>query len=356
VQPYLLILAGALAVAVFATPVLRRVAALTGFTDPPSERKAQGQPVPLLGGAALYLAVAAALFFLGDRREVLELAGILVGATVMAAVGFVDDRRSLDPRLKLAGQALAALLLVRSGIAIQLLGNVWLDGALTVIWVLMIANAFNFMDNMDGVAGGVGMIAAAWYLLMALDNGQLLVAPLAAAVTGACAGFLVHNFSPATIFMGDTGSLFLGFLLAAVAIKLRFPGRPIHVSWMVPVLVSGPLLLDLGLVTISRVRRGVNPLTTAGRDHLSHRLVALGATPREAALAIYLLAGAFGMVAFGVSHAGAAVAWAVMASVAAGYAAALWRLEFAADAPRPGADGQCGAPAHTGSIEREGRA
>ena len=139
-----------------------------------------------------------------------------------------------------------------------------------------ITNAVNFLDNMDGLSGGVTAIAAAWFLLLSITNGQILVAPFAAALMGASLGFLVYNFNPARIFMGDAGSLFLGFMLAAVGLKLRFPGQPDAMTWMIPVLVLGIPVLDMTLVTISRLRRGVNPWTTAGKDHLSHRLVQLG--------------------------------------------------------------------------------
>lgn len=336
-QAYLLIIAGAIALAAFVTPVARGFAARAGFVDAPSARKVHAEPMPMLGGAALYIAVVAALLVLGERAEVTELAGIVIGATVAAAVGLLDDRRALGAPLKLFGQVGAGLLLIGSGVTIQLVQEPLVDGALTVLWVVVIANAFNFMDNMDGVAGGVGAIAAGWYLVLAVDNDQLLVAPLAAAVMGACIGFLVYNFFPATIFMGDSGSLFLGFVLAALAIKLRFPGRPTSVTWMIPVLVSAPLLFDLGLVTISRLRRRVNPFTTAGQDHLSHRLTARGLSPRTAALWIYALALASGALAFAISRSTPDVGYGIFAAAAAAGLWGLWRLEFAA--ARPGAEG-----------------
>ena len=254
------------------------------------------------------------------------------GATVAAAVGLLDDRWDLKARFKLIGQIGAGLLLVGAGVTIQLVGSPLIDGVLTVLWVVIITNAFNFMDNMDGVAGGVGAIGAGWYLLLAVDNNQLLVAPLAAAVLGACLGFLVYNFAPATIFMGDGGSLFLGFVLAALAIKLRFPGRPTSLTWMIPVFVSAPLLFDLGLVTVSRARRRVNPFTTAGRDHLSHRLTAYGLTQRKAALSIYAFAVLSGALAFVISRSGSVVGMSILAASFAAGLWALWRLEFV---PRP---------------------
>ncbi len=328
-QAYLLIIAGALAVAAFATPVVRSFAARSGFMDAPSARKVHSEPMPMLGGAALYIAVVAALLVLGDRAEVTELAGIVIGATVAAAVGLLDDRRSLSAPLKLFGQVGAGLLLIGTGVTIQLVASPVIDGALTILWVVVIANAFNFMDNMDGVAGGVGAIGAGWYLVLAIDNDQLLVAPLAAAVMGACIGFLVYNFFPAKIIMGDAGSLFLGFVLAALAIKLRFPGQPTSITWMIPVFVCAPLLFDLGLVVVSRIRRRVNPFTTAGKDHLSHRLTARGLSTRVAALSIYAFAIASGALGFLISRSTPTVGFTILAASAASVVWALWRLEFA---------------------------
>ena len=148
----------------------------------------------------------------------------------------------------------------------------WLNIAATLVWVVGITNAMNLLDNMDGLSGGIAAIAALFFLLFAAMSKQYLVGALAAALVGACVGFLFYNLNPASIFMGDTGSLFLGFTLAAVGIKLRFPDNSAFVTWMVPVLVLAVPIFDTTLVIISRLRRGLNPLTTPGKDHLSHRL------------------------------------------------------------------------------------
>ena len=158
-------------------------------------------------------------------------------------------------------------------------------------------------------------------------NDQYLVGALSAALVGACLGFLVYNFNPARIFMGDAGALFLGFVLAATAIKLRFPGQMQIVTWMVPVLILGLPLFDTGLVIVSRLRRGFNPLTTPGKDHLSHRLVAQGFTPREAVLICYLITAGLGVLAIFVTQASLVEGY-VVGTVVAGVAlAALLRLE-----------------------------
>ena len=325
---YLLVFAAAVAFAIGGTPVARRVAHRAGMTDAPSARKVHSEPTPLLGGAAIYLAVVLALVVFGERFYVAQLVGILMGATLVSFLGLWDDRRPLRPAVKLGGQVLATLVLVASGVRVAMFGVVWLDAVVTVLWVVAVTNAFNFMDNMDGLSGGVAGIAAGYILLLAVMNDQRLVAPLAAAVAGACIGFLVYNFNPASIFMGDGGSLFLGFVLAALAIKLNFRGHPPAVTWMVPVFLLAVPLFDLALVVVSRIRRRVNPFTTAGKDHLSHRLVRRGASMREATLALYLLGCAAGSVAVLVSQSTALEAF-VLAAAAAGLALmGLWRLEL----------------------------
>ncbi len=324
----MLVAAGALALAAGATPLARRAASRFGLIDAPIGRKAHGEPIPLLGGAAIYAAVVlAAVLFVG-RQELSALIAILGGATVVALVGLFDDHNPLGAVPKLAGQVAGAGVMIAGGVAVQLTGSPALDAALTVLWVVVLVNAFNFQDNMDGMAGGLGMVAAGWFLVLAIDNGQLLVAPLAAAVMGACAGFLLYNFNPATIFMGDVGSLFLGFVLAALAIKLRFPSRDVAVTFLVPVLILAPVLFDLTLVTVSRVRRGVNPFTTAGRDHTSHRLADRGLGTRRAVLALYLAALCTG--ALGAATSRLAPPWGWLPPVAAGLFAlwALWVLEL----------------------------
>ncbi len=325
---YVLIFAAALALTVGMTPVARWVAWRSGLTDKPASRKVHTEPMPLLGGAAIFVAVIIALAAFGDRQYVAQLAGILIGATLMSFLGLWDDRRPLRPLLKLVAQLAVVGVLVASGVRVQLTGSIALDVLISGLWVMAITNAINFMDNIDGLAAGVAAVAAAAFLILAVQNGQQLVAPLSAAVLGACVGFLVYNFNPAVIFMGDHGSLFLGFLLAAIGIKLRFPGRPTDTTWMIPAMVLTLPIFDLTLVSISRLRRGVNPFTTGGTDHLSHRLIARGASAREAALVIYLLACAAGGAAlFAAAVAGSAV-WAVLAGLVLAALAGLWQLEL----------------------------
>lgn len=302
IGPLLLIFVLALLFSVLVTPVARRVAHRYSVVDAPSARKIHASPVPLLGGGAIYLAVILSLALFGHLEYVQQTASILIGATLMSMLGVWDDKWGLRPLAKLLGQLVAASILFYSGIHVEFLHNGVLNYAATVLWVVVITNALNLMDNMDGLAGGVAAVASIFFFLIATLTNQILIAPMAAVLVGACVGFLYYNFNPAYIFMGDTGSLFLGFMLAAVGIKLRFPANYDIVTWMVPVLVLGVPLFDTTLVTLSRIRRGI-PISRGGKDHLSHRLVALGFTKREAVMMLYLIQGALGVAALVVMQA-----------------------------------------------------
>jgi UDP-GlcNAc:undecaprenyl-phosphate GlcNAc-1-phosphate transferase len=300
-----LILLTALTGTLLATPVVRRLALRFGVVDTPSARKIHLQPIPLLGGVAIYLGFILALVFLGSFESIREMIAILVGASLISLMGIWDDRWGLRPLIKLLGQVIAAVVLLLAGIQVGIFPMEWesLNIIITVLWVAGITNALNLLDNMDGLSGGVAAVAAGFFLLLAASSGQYLVSALAAALLGACLGFLRYNLNPASIFMGDAGSLFLGFTLAALGIKLRFPASQHFpqnadlITWMIPILVLGIPIFDTTLVFISRLRRRLNPLTNPGKDHLSHRLVALGMSRREAVLTIYVLAFGLGMVA-----------------------------------------------------------
>jgi len=324
---FLLIFASALVMAIGGTPVVRRVALRLGIIDRPNARKIHVDPVPLLGGVAIYGAFIAAVLLFGNRFRLNELVSILVGASLVSFLGVWDDRRSLSPLLKLVGQFLAASILILSGVRIGTFSWEPLNIAVTLGWVVVITNAMNLLDNMDGLSGGIGATAAIFFLLLAAMNNQYLVGALSAALVGACLGFLVYNFNPASIFMGDAGSLFLGFILAAVGIKLRFPAGVQIVTWMVPVLILGLPLFDTTLVIVSRLRRGLNPLTSPGKDHVSHRLVAMGYTRREAVLICYLICAGLGVVALFVTQASILEGYIVGGIMALVGVAALWRME-----------------------------
>jgi UDP-GlcNAc:undecaprenyl-phosphate GlcNAc-1-phosphate transferase len=254
------------------------------------------------------------------------LVSILLGATWVSFLGIWDDRWGLRPILKFVGQIVAAVILIITGVQVGFLPFKFLNWLVTVIWVVGLTNAINFLDNMDGLSGGIAAIASVFFLLMAVQNGQYLVGGLSAALLGASIGFLLYNFNPANIFMGDTGSLFLGFMLAALGIKLRFPDNTDVITWMVPVIVLGVPIFDTTLVVFSRIRRGVHPVTP-GKDHTSHRLVRIGFTQREAVMALYLVGGMLGMVAIFVTQADLVEAYLLGGAVFLGAVYGIWRLE-----------------------------
>jgi UDP-GlcNAc:undecaprenyl-phosphate GlcNAc-1-phosphate transferase len=350
---YTLILVAACAVVLFVMPLVRSAATRFGVTDAPSARKMHTTPVPLLGGAAIWIGFVVPMLLilvLDPAPYVKQFGGVIAGATVASLVGLWDDRWGMKPIFKLVGQLVAAALMIAFGTQIRvgeslaaaahlpglLGGAAALDIGATLLWIVGITNALNLMDNMDGLAGGVAGWAAFFFFLLAGFSGQSLVAPLALALAGACVGFLYYNFRPGHIFMGDTGSLFLGFLLSAVGILLRFPvlhdpltGETINhqsVTWMIPLLVLGLPIFDTTLVTVSRLRRGV-PITRGGRDHTSHRLVALGATRHEAVLILYLVCCLLGVAAIAVMNLPPWEAPIVGLLVLGAAAVAFWRLE-----------------------------
>jgi UDP-GlcNAc:undecaprenyl-phosphate GlcNAc-1-phosphate transferase len=199
VTTYMLIFASALAMAIGGTPLVRRVALRLGIIDQPNARKIHINPIPLLGGVAIYGAFIVAVLLFGNRFGLHELVSILVGASLMSFLGVWDDRRSLSPILKLVGQFLAASILVLSGVLIGTFRWEIVNVIVTLGWVVVITNAMNLLDNMDGLSGGVGAAAAIYFLLLAAMNNQYLVGALSAALVGACLGFLVYNFNPASI-------------------------------------------------------------------------------------------------------------------------------------------------------------
>jgi UDP-GlcNAc:undecaprenyl-phosphate/decaprenyl-phosphate GlcNAc-1-phosphate transferase len=274
-------------IAFVGTPFTLIVAQRVGLVALPNARKTHLVPTPLLGGAAMWAAFVISLLIFGQETQYQELIAIIVGGTVMAAVGLVDDRVGLGPVPKLVGELLAASILVIGGVQARLFHIWWLDAGLTLFWVIGICNAINFQDNMDGLAAGVSAVAAASFLLLAALNGQVLVASLAAALLGACLGYLVYNFQPAISFMGDTGALLLGFMLAVLGIKIDFPNINPLSTWMAPILVLGLPIFDTTLVTLSRIRRGVS-IAQGGADHTSHRLARLGLSDRRVVLALYM--------------------------------------------------------------------
>ena len=324
----MLIFAGALLIAFGATPVARRIAPRLGVMDHPNPRKVHAHPMPLLGGAAIVTASLITLVIFRDRFEFQQLISILIGGALVSLLGIYDDRWGLRPILKLIGQIFAATILIVSGVKVSVLPFEWLNILATLLWVVGLTNSLNLLDNMDGLSSGVAAVCASFFVVMAALSRQTYVGALSAALLGASLGFLAYNFNPASIFMGDAGSMFLGFVLAAVGIKLRFPDNVPFVTWMVPVIVMGMPIFDTTLVSISRLRRGKNPLTTAGKDHTSHRLVSMGFSTRESVMSHYLISGIYGMVAILVTQASFVEGYIIGGATVLVSLYGIWFLEF----------------------------
>jgi UDP-GlcNAc:undecaprenyl-phosphate/decaprenyl-phosphate GlcNAc-1-phosphate transferase len=260
------------------TPVAIATAVRLGVLDRPGAHKSHSTPTPYLGGLAIVVAVtlsigvAAALR--ADSGPLARLVGLLVIAVIIAIVGLVDDLRGLPVAIRFGAQLAAGVGLWQLGIRAEVTQMPWLDLIITVVWVVGITNAMNLLDNMDGLTASTATIAALWFGVIGILNGQVLVSALAFAVAGGAAGFLRDNRPPARIYMGDAGSLFLGVMLAALGMLIDLPVHPL-VAAAIPVLVLTVPVLDTALVVIARIRHGISPFQ-GGKDHTSHRLVRLG--------------------------------------------------------------------------------
>jgi UDP-GlcNAc:undecaprenyl-phosphate/decaprenyl-phosphate GlcNAc-1-phosphate transferase len=316
-------------VGLLGVPLLRFLALDVGLVDAPGPTKVHAREIPYLGGVAIAGATIAGLLLeprLGSRIAVVALAAIGV-----ALVGLVDDHRTLGPWFRLAVEAGAAGAVMIAGVRAEPFGVPALDVAVTLVWIVGITNALNLFDNMDGLAAGTAGVIAAGVFALAAIGGQEVVATVGAALAGACAGFLVHNWRPASIFMGDAGSLFLGFVVSIAVLELR-PDISLPWSLAVPLLLLALPVLDTSMVTVARIRHG-RRVITGGKDHLSHRLVALGMSPP---VAVATLIGVEGVLTtFAVAcGSGAVPLWvgaAVAAAVLAGLVAATARAHVYAE-------------------------
>ena len=294
------IILAALVASVVLGPLAVRSARRLGWVDVPGSapHKQHGTPTPMAGGPVLGLAVLACYLILRPPADA-GITGMLAGAGLVAVGGLIDDRIGLSPLVKLAIQTTAAVILIAVGVRIQVTRIDGVDLALTLLWVIGMVNAFNFVDSMDGLALGLSGIAAAFFMLVTIDSAQPVLAVLSAALLGAAVGAFLYNASPARLFLGDSGAQLLGFLLAALGIAYipARAGLPQGVSWFTPILVLGVPIFDISLVVILRLFRR-EPVYRAGNDHTYHRLVRLGLDPIRAVLLMHLAGVILGLIAF----------------------------------------------------------
>lgn len=299
-------------------PLWRAWCMRVGLVDDPGHRKIHDSPIPLAGGLAVLtglivpLTVAvivlkfrffqstnADLLLYGLDQRAVQLAAILLGAIAMTILGALDDRHELRPLYKFSGQLLIAGLVAAAGVRITLfVPNLIFSYAITILWILTVINAFNFMDNMNGLCGGLGAISAGWFAVIAALNGQYLVALIAVLTCGALIGFLPYNFPKARVFIGDAGSHLVGYLLAVLAILPHFytEENPRRLAVLTPLLVLAVPLADMVWVVILRWRMG-KPFYIGDTNHLSHRLVRAGMTKTTAVILIWLAAALLGALA-----------------------------------------------------------
>jgi len=272
---------------------------------PDGQRKLQAYAIPKLGGVAIAVAFSACSLLLlapGDHPDVLtEALGILVPAIAAAAIGYADDKRGLTPGLRLLLQGcvgLAIAFALRD--TVQITGSAALDAALVILWVMILINGVNLLDNSDGLAGATVLVSSLAASAVAAICGQILIAALGLALAGTAAGFLMHNWNPARVYMGDSGAYFLGTMLAALTLQMKVSYSNLPWTLLIPILVAALPLVDTSYVVISRLRRGIHPFT-AGRDHLSHELQRAGMGVRGSVVALETLVVLSGVSAYAIT-------------------------------------------------------
>lgn len=307
----------AFAISLAATPFVISLAHKIGAVDvPDSERRIHKKPIPRLGGLAIFYGFLVALLCFAKIDE--QLRGILIGALIIVGVGIIDDVKQLRAIIKLGAQLLAAVIVVFHNVritAISVPGFISETGVLqlgflsipiTIAWIVGVTNAVNLIDGLDGLAVGVSSIASFSLFFIAILGGEQNVAIISAALAGGCLGFFPYNFNPAKIFMGDTGSQFLGFMLSAICIQGLFKGYVV-ISFIIPLLILGLPLFD---TIFAIIRRAWNhkPIMGADRGHLHHRLLDSGFSQKQTVAILYIIASILGISAVLVLERGAYVA------------------------------------------------
>lgn len=285
------------------TPGVRKFAIRINAIDAPiAAHKTHKIAVPYLGGLAILIGVLLAsygsLLFNGAETENYLLASyVLIPAVFISAMGLVDDLRGLEPWPRLIVQTATASIVAGTLILTDTMGvafnNTFLNVAVSILWIVGVCNSINFFDNLDGGAAGTVVVVCIFIFIIALDRGQILVSALAIVTAGATSGFLFWNKSPAKIYMGDAGALFLGIIVSVLTIRLNPGITPNFLSLAIPLSLLAIPILDTSVAVVSRIRRGLSPFT-GGRDHLSHRLIRRGMNRKSAAFALWGLSGAFG--------------------------------------------------------------
>jgi UDP-GlcNAc:undecaprenyl-phosphate GlcNAc-1-phosphate transferase len=291
----------AVLLSLYGVPIARRAALKFGIVDSPDGRlKHQREPVPYLGGMAIYLSFLGSLAFTFEFRH--DVLGIVLSGTLIIMLGLIDDFGVLSPGTKLTGQCLAVFVLIKSGIRIEIASLPdWIDIALTVFWMIGIINAFNLLDIMDGLSAGVGIISAAFLCAVAILHGDQAIAFMLAALIGSLFGFLRYNWRPASIYMGDSGAMFIGLMLGALSMIGKYTEGH-SVSLLTPVLILGMPIFDTLFVMYIRFLRGL-PVFLGSPDHMAIRLRHWGLSVTQVVVISYIgatLLGGIGLLVMAV--------------------------------------------------------
>jgi len=302
----LLAVAVAFLVAFGTTPIVKSFAQKVGAMDNPGEeRRIHNHPIPRMGGMAIFLGFLVSVVLFAEVTRPVQ--GILIGTVVIVATGVVDDIISLKYWIKLIAQILAAVIAVAHGVVIEVLMNPNIFSAnesifigilsipVTIFWIVGVTNAVNLIDGLDGLACGVSVISSVTMLVVALLVAEPNVAVILACLMGGCVGFIPYNFNPAKIFMGDTGALLLGYVLATVSIMGLFKFYAV-ITFVVPILALALPLFDTAFAIIRRLLKGQNPMTP-DRGHLHHRLIDHGLSQKQAVAVLYSLSAMLGLTA-----------------------------------------------------------
>ncbi len=308
------------------TPLVIVFAGKTGALDAPDARKVHQKPIPRIGGIGIYVAFMAGTLAMLDfgafepdvQRGII---GLLVSSSLIVLLGIVDDYKSLPAKVKLLGQIVAASVLVAFGVQIDFIADPFGDYfyleyfaiPATIFWIVGLTNTVNLIDGLDGLAAGVATIASITILLVAIQNDFVLVTILTAALAGAAIGFLRYNFNPAKIFMGDTGSMFLGFMLAGISV-IGAVKSAATIALIVPILALGVPIMDTSFAIIRRYRGGV-PIFKPDKGHLHHRLLDMGFNQRQAVLLMYIISALLGFSAVLLNEVSGGIAIAIVICV-----------------------------------------
>jgi UDP-GlcNAc:undecaprenyl-phosphate GlcNAc-1-phosphate transferase len=310
-QEYFLLFLGSYLLVGLLTPLMRKIALATNVVDKPNTaHKSHKQPVPYLGGLAIIIGIIVVAYSTSlvsnfTMKTFWLATSVLAPALVLGLIGLWDDMKNLPPLPRFVAQTIAGLFTAFILIATDNVGNPTgseiFDSVITIIWVVGICNSINFFDNLDGGAAGTVAVSSTALAFLALNGDQYLIAALATVTAGATMGFLIWNKSPARIYMGDAGALFLGGLLATLSIRLHPDSETQLGSYFTPIFLLAVPILDTCVAVLSRLKRNISPFQ-GGQDHLSHRLIRAGLSRRKAAVSLWSLSGLFGLVAILISR------------------------------------------------------